>query len=166
MFIDYENYEYNNIVKDILDNREFKKLENYKHHGINRLEHSRRVSFYSYKLCKYFGLDYVSAARGGLLHDFFKNSYKKSKRKKLLVIHPKYALYNSRKYFELNTIEKDIIKSHMFPINIKIIPRFKESFIVTIVDKFSCMYERYVVCSSGVVFKYSKLLFLCSLIIK
>ena len=166
MFIDDDNYEYNNIVKDILENREYKKLENYKHHGINRLEHSKRVSFYSYKICKCFGLDYISASRGGLLHDFFKNNYKKYSRKKLLIEHPTYALYNARKYFKLNEIEKDIIKSHMFPINIKTIPRYKESLIVTIIDKVACIYERYAVCSSNIIFKYSRIFFVCSLIIK
>ena len=75
MHIHYDNYEYKNIVNDILCNREFKKLEDCKHHGIKRIEHSRRVSFISYKLCKKLGLDYVSAARGGLLHDFFMNKY-------------------------------------------------------------------------------------------
>ena len=154
MHIDFDNYEYNDIVRDILNNREFSKLENYKHHGINRLEHSKRVSFYSYKLCKKFKLDYVSAARGGLLHDFFKNDYKNSKRKKLLLEHPKYALYNAKKHFKLNKIEKDIIKSHMFPVNIKVIPKYKESLIVTLIDKIACIYERYTVCSGNIIFKY------------
>ena len=65
MHIDFDNYEYNAIVKDILDNREFKKLEGYKHHRINRFEHWKRVSFYAYKFCKKLLLDYVSASRGG-----------------------------------------------------------------------------------------------------
>ena len=76
MKIDFDNYEYKEIVKDILNNREFKKIELCPHHKINRLVHSKRVSYYSYKICKKLGFDYVSAARGGLLHDFFLNKYK------------------------------------------------------------------------------------------
>lgn len=156
MYIDFNNYEYNGIVKDILDNREFKKIENYRHHGTNRLEHSMRVSFYSYKICKRLSLDYVSAARGGLLHDFFMNSYKRCDRKKLLIDHPKYALYNAKKHFKLNKKEKDIIKSHMFPVNIKEIPKYKESYIITFVDKLACIYERYAVCSGNIGYRLGK----------
>ena len=75
MKIDINNYEYNEIIKDILNSREFKKIEACPHHKINRLEHSKRVSYFSYKVCKSLNLDYVSAARAGLLHDFFLNKY-------------------------------------------------------------------------------------------
>ena len=156
MRIDIDFFEYNEIVKEILNNREFKKLEMYKHHGINRLEHSKRVSFYSYKICKKFNLDYVSAARGGLLHDFFMNTYKKYEKKTLLVSHPKLSLYNAKKHFKLNKKEVDIIRSHMFPINFKIIPKYKESLIVTLVDKVACVFERFYVCKGHIGFKLGK----------
>ena len=86
MKIDFDNYEYKEIVKDILNNREFKKIELCPHHKINRLVHSKRVSYYSYKICKKLGFDYVSAARGGLLHDFFLNKYNTKNSRKLLII--------------------------------------------------------------------------------
>ena len=105
MYIDFDNYEYNSIVNDILSNREFKKLEGCSHHSTTRFEHSKRVSFYAYKICKRFNLDYVSAARGGLLHDFFLNSYERGNCNKLLVNHPMVALYNSKKHFKLNEKE-------------------------------------------------------------
>lgn len=146
MHIDYNNYEYKSIINDILKNREFKKLEEYKHHSTNRLTHSLRVSFYSYKICKRLGLDYISAARGGLLHDFFLNTYKNKGKKSLLVNHPMLSLYNANKHFILNNIEKDIIKSHMYPINLKNKPKYKESYIITLVDKLACIYERYSGC--------------------
>ena len=60
MKIDFNNYEYNEIVYDIINNREFKKIELCPHHKGNRLEHSKRVSYISYRICKVFNLDYVS----------------------------------------------------------------------------------------------------------
>jgi uncharacterized protein len=63
--------EYINLVKDILMNEEFKRLKEFYHHNSSIYEHARRVSFLSYKICKYLKLDYRAAARGGLLHDFF-----------------------------------------------------------------------------------------------
>lgn len=156
MHIDFDNYEYNSIVNDILSNREFKKLEGFPHHSTNRLEHSKRVSFYAYKICKRFNLDYVSAARGGLLHDFFLNSYERGNCNKLLLNHPMVALYNSKKHFKLNEKEMDIILSHMFPVNIKFKPKYKESYVITFVDKLSCVYERFVGCRTKTVFNVGK----------
>ena len=67
----YLDRQYTCLVQDILDNKEFKKMENIVHHGLDRKGHLVRVSYYSYKVCKLFGLNYEDAARAGLLHDFF-----------------------------------------------------------------------------------------------
>ena len=67
-----ENQEYIDIVDKILENKEFKKRENYKHHGDKSVyNHSIEVSFLAYKISKKLGLDYQDTAIGGLLHDFF-----------------------------------------------------------------------------------------------
>lgn len=133
------------IVDDILKNKEFMKMNEVKHHDSNRLEHSLKVSFYSYKIAKRLHLNYVDVARGGLLHDFFLErtvDYKKAKDKvKLYTInHPKLAVLNAKKHFSINNIEEDIIRSHMFPIDIKI-PKYAESWVVSSVDKIISIYE-------------------------
>lgn len=135
---------YLNQVNDILDNQEFKKLENIVHHGTNRLEHSIRVSFYSYKVTKFLHLDYKKTARAGLLHDFFfedNQELNKKDRLNVLIKHPEYAKDNSKKYFNLTEIEEDIILTHMFPIG-KRVPKYLESWIVDIVDDISSVYEK------------------------
>jgi len=142
MKIDIYNEEYNTIIEDILKNKEFKKISNCKHHKTTRLEHSKRVSMTAYKICKKLNLDYVSAARGGLLHDFFLNDYANENGYKLIKNHPKIALRNSRKHFKLNKKEENIIVSHMFPLNLKIIPKYKESYIVSFIDKVIGVYEK------------------------
>ena len=63
--------EYIGIVKNILENDNFKKIDNLSHHGTSRLNHSLRVSYFSYKLSKLLHLDKRKVARAGLLHDFF-----------------------------------------------------------------------------------------------
>ena len=140
----YLDIEYFNIVKDILDNSEFKKLENITHHDSNRFDHVERVSYISYKIAKKLKLDYVSCARSGLLHDFFleeNNNIKLIDRIKLLFNHPTYALNNSMNYFKLNDKEKNIILSHMFPIG-KNLPRYIESWLVDIVDDVVAFFEK------------------------
>ena len=130
------------IIKDIIENKEFNKIETEKHHGNTRMVHSKRVSYYSYKICKILGFDYISAARAGLLHDFFlyEENITKKEKFKMLFKHPKQAVKNSEQYFILTEKEKNIIASHMFPINTNL-PKYIESWIITLVDKIVATYE-------------------------
>ncbi|MBQ2872467.1 MAG: hypothetical protein IJE89_00500 [Bacilli bacterium] len=128
--------EYKKIVKDIFRNVEFKKIYNIEHHGISRMEHSIKISYYSYRIAKKLKMDYVSVARGGLLHDFFLDGDERNTKRKFLdtFTHPKKALNTSMNNFDINDLEKDIIVSHMFPIYLAI-PKYKESVLVNLVDK-------------------------------
>ena len=134
--------DYKTLIEDILENQEFNKLEIIEHHGTNRLKHSMRVSYHSYQICKIMGLDYISAARAGLLHDFFLSNNERTKKERITSFfsHPKKALKNAMENFELNDKEKNIIESHMFPTNITL-PKYLESLIVSIVDKIVGTYE-------------------------
>lgn len=127
---------FDSIVNDILDNPEFLNLKKEVHHGISRYEHSLSVARKTYNISrKMKKTDYVKATRAALLHDFFKNcevsEYNAIKRYK---IHPSLAYEHSSKYYNLSELEKDAILSHMFPWNLKL-PKYKESWIVTIADK-------------------------------
>ncbi len=129
--------EYELIIKDIDSSEEFQKTKEIVHHGMNRYDHSKRVSLYSYKIAKKLGLSYEEVARAALLHDFFlvdnKNISVKEKAN-TLVNHPKYALKYSEKFFYLTEKEKDIIVTHMFPIAPTRVPKYAESWLVDIVD--------------------------------
>ena len=120
-------------------------MRDVKHHDSNRLQHSLKVSYYSYKVAKTLHLNYKAVARGGLLHDFFTErtvDYRKIRDKVKLYTgsHPKKAVKNAKKYFEISDLEEDIIRSHMFPIDIKI-PKYAESWLVSSVDKTVSFYE-------------------------
>ncbi len=134
--------EYDILIKDILNNKEFIKIEKMPHHGTDRLTHSKRVSYYSYIICKILRLNYVAAARAGLLHDFFMSEKDMKKRTRItsLFTHSKKALKNSSKIVYLSPIEKNIIVSHMFPLGVHI-PTYLESWIVQGVDKIVGTYE-------------------------
>lgn len=133
---------YRSLVDDILDNQEFKKLINNKHHGLTRLEHSLRVSYYSYIIAKKLKLNYQETARAGLLHDFFNNDQLTEKQQKISAfVHHSKALENSTKYYHLSKMEEDIIISHMFPLVPNHIPKYLESWLVSLVDKFVATYE-------------------------
>lgn len=128
--------EYRGIVKEILRNTTFKQMYNIEHHGISRWEHLLKISYHSYRIAKKLRMDYVSVARGALLHDFYLDGDERCAKRKFLdtFVHPKKALQTTNDYFETNEIEKNIIISHMFPIY-PVLPKYKESVLVNIVDK-------------------------------
>lgn len=138
----HDDNEYYLLINHILENHEFKKACSCIHHGTTRLEHSLRVSYYSYIITKKLKWDYESTARGGLMHDFFYNEESGVTKEgiKSTFTHNKRALHNSEKYFGLNYKEKDIIEKHMFPITIKP-PRYKEGVVVSLVDKIVALME-------------------------
>lgn len=128
--------EYKKIVKEILRSNEFKKMYYIEHHGISRWEHLIKISYHSYVIAKKLNMDYKSVARGALLHDFYLDGDERSKKRKFLdtFSHPKKALDTSLSIFDINDMEQNIIVSHMFPIY-PVLPRYKESILVDIVDK-------------------------------
>ena len=135
-----QDEEYSCIVSSILSEKEFsEKMGEIKHHDSTRLNHLLKVSYYSYKIAKGLRLDYQEVARAGLLHDFYLDSVynqEKLKDKVLLytVRHPATAVYNAKKFFTLSEKEEDIIRTHMFPLDVKV-PKYAESWVVNFVDK-------------------------------
>lgn len=135
---------YRECVNDVLDSEEVTKLGAFKHHHFTtRLQHSLNVSYYSYCICRFFGWDYRSAARAGLMHDlyFFKNTSVDENGHRLLKNHPFDALRNSEETFDLNDIEKDAIVNHMWPCTSVCRPKYKESMAVSLSDKFCAVME-------------------------
>lgn len=137
--------EFKEIVKDIItDSNVLALKEHMQHIHSTRFEHCEEVAYYTYIICKKLGLDYISAARGAMLHDFYfydwRNKNVEGQKKFHLMRHPNIALTNALDLFELNDLEKDIIKKHMWPVTI-IPPGYKETFIVTCVDKYCATAE-------------------------
>lgn len=142
----YDNIiEFLNITKDILENSTVKQMKNFRqHYDCSCYEHCLEVAYWSYLFCKKYGWDYVSAARGAMLHDLFLYDWRGSKKKLHLkhfhaFLHPQIALYNAEKIFNLNDKEKDIIVKHMWPVTLLSFPKYKESFLITIFDKRSAL---------------------------
>jgi uncharacterized protein len=136
-------HEYKYCIRDLAQDKIIHSLEDFVHHrNFSRLDHCLHVSYLSYLFCKKWGLDYQSAARGGLLHDFFFYDSRTTKPDKGIhcFSHPTIALENAAKHFPLNKVEKDIIVKHMWPVTI-IPPKFKESFIVSFMDKYCASRE-------------------------
>ena len=136
-----DNKEYIQIVGKLLENRKFNKLKYERHHhNSNRFNHSLDVSLKTYRICKRLGLDYESATRAALLHDFFFDSEFENKRERMLK-HPRQAVVNAEKITKLSDKEKNIIESHMYPVGGKL-PRHIESVVVDMIDDYVSVKEK------------------------
>ena len=132
--------EYESIIQPVLEVDEFLKLKEMRHHGISRFDHSERVARLTYQITSFFHLNYREATFAAMLHDFFTTEVKKVNVFKKLSRHPRIALNNSKKYFDLSELEEDIILTHMFPCTIRP-PKYLESWIVDLVDDGVALYE-------------------------
>ena len=132
---------FDTIAKEFLSNEKFLRISNESHHGITRMEHSMRVARNVYKLSKKLNLDYISATRAAIVHDFFTNEEFGTNRGLIQgVVHPDIALANARGEFKINAIEANAIEAHMFPLS-TVVPRSKEAWCLTAVDKGVAIYE-------------------------
>ncbi|AQP54729.1 hydrolase [Vagococcus penaei] len=153
MALDWKNdKEYVALVEDLIFTDEVQSLAKFtQHHYSNRLDHSISVSYRSYLLAKKWNGDERATARAGLLHDLFFYDWRDQKMGDgtHAYVHPRIALKNARELTEISKLEEDIIVKHMFGATIAP-PKYKESYIVTLVDK-------YCACEEAIVPLYQKL---------
>ncbi len=141
--------EFFSIIDEITSNKTVRQMKLYTQHGnTSCYTHCLSVAYYSYFIAKKFGLDYRSTARAAMLHDLFLYDWHNEHSDPEFTSphafsHPKIALRNALQLFELNRIEQDIIKKHMWPVTISL-PKYKETYIVTLMDKYSAIRETYI----------------------
>ena len=106
------------------------------HKGNPTFRHCHNVAVTSFRLAQRLGwrIDENAMARGAMLHDF--HLYTREKKDiRHLFRHPRVALRNAEKAFELNDKEKNIITSHMWPLTVLHPPLSREAFLVMLADK-------------------------------
>ena len=142
----YSNDEFIQMIDDLLNNDTVKQMKNFRqHYETSCFDHCLIASYYCYLYGKKFNLDYVSCARAAMLYDLFLYDWRKKQddRKGLHAFtHPKTAYKNASKLFALNEKEKDIILKHMWPVTIAL-PKYKESYLLTLIDKYCALNESY-----------------------
>lgn len=164
--------EFCSIIAEFINNETVQKMKDFRqHYDTSTFEHCLNVAYISYKICKKLKLDYISAARAGMLHDLFLYDWRKKYRDTQIeglhaFAHPKIALKNASSLFDLNDKEKDIIVKHMWPVTLAL-PKYKESFVITFADKYSAIQESFSFYNSFLakkkIYKYAYV-FLCLLI--
>lgn len=132
-------------LKNLSVSPSFIGMKDFTQHGrTDCLFHSISVSCYSLAAAGRvpLGLDKKSLVKGALLHDFFLYDWHTKDRSHRFhgFTHPAAALTNAQKEWRLNEKEADIIRKHMFPL-IPAVPRYRESLLVCLVDKFCSIME-------------------------
>lgn len=140
MNLESSDEEFYSYIRDIVHHPVVLKMKKYPHHGQSSCyQHCLNVSYYNYRICKFLGLDARSAARAGMLHDLFLYDWhthaKKTGNYLHGLTHPKDALTNANKYFEINDREREMILKHMWPLTV-VPPTHFETYIICLTDKY------------------------------
>ncbi len=136
-----------NEIKEIISHEEIQKMQNFTQHGnTTTYAHCLNVALYSYILSKKLNLNIQKEQllKGAMLHDFYLYDWhdKSVERKGMHGFnHPKTALENAKKYFNLTKKEENIIHSHMWPLTLRAIPKSKEAVLICLVDKWCAIVE-------------------------
>ena len=137
--------------KSIILSPEAQVMKSFTQHGETSVfDHCLAVAKYSlliaHSLERIFkiNIDEDSLVRGALLHDYFLYDWHVKGASEGLhgFTHPRTALRNASRDFELNDIEKDIIVKHMVPLT-PFPPMHREGFIGTIADKWCALAETF-----------------------
>lgn len=141
------NSEFMGSISDLYNSPEVQSLKEFEQHlEINRLQHITSVSYLSYLISKKLRLDWRTAARGGILHDLFYYDWRENdwSHRPHGYLHPGFALKNARDLCgPLDKKTENIIMRHMWPLT-PLPPRYKEAFIVSMVDKYCAAKELYI----------------------
>lgn len=124
---------------DILSAAAVRTQKNYIQHGTTSVYlHCLDVAYVSLRLALFFRLrlNYRALVRGALLHDYFLYDWHvpSETHRGHGFTHARTALRNASRDFALDTVERDVIERHMFPLNLTP-PRYRESALVCLADK-------------------------------
>ena len=138
---------YRHVLNEMKNDPRIRQMQKYPQHGsCNTYQHSVFVAEGSYRLARLLHIRVREAelARGAMLHDYYLYNIRESGYSAWRhgTGHACIALANAQESYDLTDLEKDIIYSHMWPLNITHIPHYRESVIVGIADKYTESRER------------------------
>lgn len=116
-------------------------MKNYIQHGqVSTYDHCRSVTRVSFFLNRrlHLGANEKALAVGAFLHDFYLYDWHIPGKSEGLhgYTHSECARRNAVREFKIGLLEQEIIRTHMWPLNLTKIPRCREAWIVCLADKF------------------------------
>lgn len=143
---DREQAEIESILSGLNSTQEAERMKRYIQHGrISTYDHVMSVVHLSFYLNRRFHLGAPDSelVRGAFLHDFYLYDWHENGYFGRLhgYRHPAIALKNAMQRYKITPIEKNIIESHMWPLTLFSVPKYRASVIVCLADKICSAYE-------------------------
>ena len=134
------------ILEKYDQNPKVQQMREFIQHGdVTTYQHCKNVVLVSCWLNHrlHLGADETSLAVGAFLHDFYLYDWHNCSNITHWhgFKHARIARYNAETVFKLTDKEKDIIQSHMWPLNPTDMPHSREAALVCMADKMSSSYE-------------------------
>lgn len=141
--IDETNWQcFLDCVGDLLFTPEVQSMRHIPHHpGTCCYEHSVFVAYVAFRMARRWGLDYLAAARGGLLHDLYLYDPRSLPSWRQCFAHPVAAARNAAALEgALSPKEENCILAHMWPLSVRM-PHSREAAAVCLADKLCSVAE-------------------------
>lgn len=124
-------------------------LRTYRQHGnISTYDHCLSVARTSFLIAwrLHLRINEHALARGAFLHDYYLYDWHHSPERLHGFRHPLIAMHNAIRDFGISALEAGIIRSHMWPLTLRSVPRSREAVLVCIADKICALCETFHLC--------------------
>ena len=134
--------EIDTVLEEIRKDKHVQEMKKYIQHGqVSTYEHCERVAAVSYQVDKKLHLnsDRKTLLKGAMLHDFYLYDWHErgdGSHRLHGFSHAERAEKNAEKYVGADPKVQEVIRTHMWPLNLTRIPRTREAWIVCAADKY------------------------------
>lgn len=126
------------LLENYRSNPRVQEMRNYIQHGaVSTYEHVESVALMSFwlnrRLC--LGSNEKALVEGAFLHDFYLYDWHTASQGLHGFYHPGIACRNAVAHFHVDKRVQNIIRSHMWPLTLTVLPMCREAWIVCLADK-------------------------------
>ena len=132
------------LIRPISEDPRCQDMKQYIQHGkITTYDHCMDVAKTSYKLGAALRMKVheKELVRGAFLHDYFLYDWHHHDKPWHGYTHPSTAAENADRDFDATPLEREIIRSHMWPLTLRTLPKSREAVLVCIADKICSLKE-------------------------
>ena len=137
---------FDEIVKGYMASPDVASMANYMQHGdTDTLGHSENVAWVSFLVNEklHLNANEKKLVEAALLHDFYLDDWHdgKPERRRHGFDHPGIASENAKELFDVSEVVQNAIRSHMWPLTVKKVPKSREAAILCLGDKYCALVE-------------------------
>jgi uncharacterized protein len=141
-----EKRHWHHLLSGTADTPVAQQMHRFVQHGqVSTFQHCADVSRMCFWLNRrlHLGADERTLVRGAFLHDFYLYDWHDKDPAHRLhgFRHAQRALENAQRHFALNHKEREMIRCHMWPLNLRSLPRSREAAILCLSDKICALHE-------------------------